>query len=30
MTKADAAALCDAGYMNVREYLKLCEQNVWK
>jgi hypothetical protein len=30
MTQADACALCESGYMSVREYLRLCEQNGWK
>jgi len=30
MTRAVARALCEAGYMSVAEYLKLCEKNGWK
>ena len=30
MTREVARALCEAGYMPVAEYLRLCEQNGWK
>lgn len=30
MTREDARALCEAGYMTVKEYLELCEKNGWK
>lgn len=29
MTQSTARALCEAGYMTVAEYLKLCEKNGW-
>jgi hypothetical protein len=29
MTRADARALCDAGYMSVKEYIRLCEERGW-
>lgn len=29
MTHLTAKALCEAGYMSVKEYLKLCEENKW-
>jgi hypothetical protein len=29
MTHEMARALCDAGYMSVADYLKLCDQNGW-
>lgn len=29
MTQETERALCDAGYMSVKEYLQLCEKNGW-
>lgn len=29
MTQATARALCEAGYMSVAEYLRLCTANGW-
>lgn len=29
MTHEMARALCEAGYMSVAEYVKLCEENGW-
>lgn len=29
MTKEMAVALCDAGYVSVSEYLRLCAENGW-
>lgn len=29
MTHEDARALCDAGYMTVAAYIKLCEREGW-
>lgn len=29
MTYEMARALCDAGYMNVAEYVMLCKENGW-
>jgi hypothetical protein len=30
LTREDARALCDAGYMTVAEYIRLCEENGWE
>lgn len=30
MDQATARALCEAGYMTVKEYLELCKKNGWK
>jgi hypothetical protein len=30
LTRETARALCEAGYMTVAEYVRLCERNGWK